>query len=72
MSPAPVSTIPFSGITGTGLPGRWSGCSDFTIVETDFGLGHNFLATWAAWRARRRNIRDVGATKGENVVAPVQ
>ncbi len=28
--------------------------------------------TWAAWRARRRNIRDVGATKGENVVAPVQ
>jgi len=27
--------------------------------------------TWAAWRARRRNIRDVGATKGENVVAPM-
>ncbi len=25
--------------------------------------------TWAAWRARRRNIRDVGAVKGENVQA---
>lgn len=26
--------------------------------------------TWRAWRQRRRNIRDVGAVKGENVVAP--
>ncbi|MGN6281258.1 histidine kinase, partial [Frateuria sp.] len=23
----------------------------FTVVETGFGLGGNFLATWAAWRA---------------------
>lgn len=35
---------------GNGLPGRWQGRDRFTIVETGFGLGHNFLATWAAWR----------------------
>ena len=35
---------------GNGLPRRWQGQDDFTIVETGFGLGHNFLATWQAWR----------------------
>ncbi len=34
---------------GNGLPGRWRGRSRFTILETGFGLGLNFLATWAAW-----------------------
>lgn len=29
----------------------WSGRERFTVVETGFGLGINFLATWAAWRA---------------------
>ena len=37
-------------LAGNGLPGRWRGRARFTIVETGFGLGHNFLATWAAWR----------------------
>lgn len=36
---------------GNGLPGRWQGRERFTIVETGFGLGLNFLATWAAWKA---------------------
>lgn len=35
---------------GNGLPERWRGRSRFTILETGFGLGNNFLATWAAWR----------------------
>ncbi len=35
---------------GTGLPQRWGGRHSFTIVETGFGLGVNFLATWQAWR----------------------
>ncbi len=35
---------------GNGLPLRWSGARVFTIVETGFGLGLNFLATWQAWR----------------------
>jgi len=37
-------------LAGNGLPGRWAGRDDFTIAETGFGLGHNFLATWQAWR----------------------
>ncbi|MBI3041349.1 MAG: bifunctional tRNA (5-methylaminomethyl-2-thiouridine)(34)-methyltransferase MnmD/FAD-dependent 5-carboxymethylaminomethyl-2-thiouridine(34) oxidoreductase MnmC [Betaproteobacteria bacterium] len=36
---------------GNDLPGRWAGTRIFTIVETGFGLGLNFLATWQAWRA---------------------
>jgi tRNA 5-methylaminomethyl-2-thiouridine biosynthesis bifunctional protein len=35
---------------GNGLPQRWAGQRRFTIVETGFGLGNNFLATWDAWR----------------------
>ena len=35
---------------GNGLPGRWAGRDQFVIVETGFGLGTNFLATWQAWR----------------------
>jgi tRNA 5-methylaminomethyl-2-thiouridine biosynthesis bifunctional protein len=37
-------------LAGNGLPERWRGRSRFTILETGFGLGNNFLATWAAWR----------------------
>ena len=33
-----------------GLPVRWAGREAFTIVETGFGPGLDFLATWAAWR----------------------
>src|SRR5688572_33117994 len=36
---------------GNDLPARWAGARVFTIVETGFGLGMNFLATWQAWRA---------------------
>jgi tRNA 5-methylaminomethyl-2-thiouridine biosynthesis bifunctional protein len=35
---------------GNGLPGRWAGRRQFTILETGFGLGNNFLATWDGWR----------------------
>ncbi len=35
---------------GNDLPGRWQGRQAFTIVETGFGTGLNFLTTWAAWR----------------------
>jgi len=33
---------------GNDLPGRWRGRERFTIVETGFGLGLNFLVTCAA------------------------
>ncbi len=38
-------------LQGNGLPQRWQGRRRFVIVETGFGLGNNFLAAWAAWRA---------------------
>lgn len=37
-------------LTGNGLPDRWRGRRSFVIVETGFGTGLNFLATWEAWR----------------------
>ncbi|MDR2881754.1 MAG: bifunctional tRNA (5-methylaminomethyl-2-thiouridine)(34)-methyltransferase MnmD/FAD-dependent 5-carboxymethylaminomethyl-2-thiouridine(34) oxidoreductase MnmC [Azoarcus sp.] len=44
---------------GNDLPERWRGRDRFVIVETGFGLGLNFLASWAAWRedpARSRGL----------------
>jgi tRNA 5-methylaminomethyl-2-thiouridine biosynthesis bifunctional protein len=35
---------------GNELPRRWQQRERFVILETGFGLGHNFLATWQAWR----------------------
>ena len=32
------------------LPERWRGRDQFVVLETGFGLGTNFLATWQAWR----------------------
>jgi tRNA 5-methylaminomethyl-2-thiouridine biosynthesis bifunctional protein len=37
-------------IAGNDLPNAWQGREQFTILETGFGLGLNFLATWKAWR----------------------
>jgi len=35
---------------GNNLPAAWQGRERFVVVETGFGLGLNFLATWQAWR----------------------
>lgn len=37
-------------LRGNGLPERWRGRHGFTILETGFGFGLSFLATWRAWR----------------------
>ncbi len=37
-------------IGGNELPERWAGRDTFTVCETGFGLGNNFLALWSAWR----------------------
>lgn len=42
---------------GNDLPARWQGRDCFTIVETGFGPGINFLAAWDAWRADQRRPR---------------
>lgn len=36
---------------GNQLPQRWRNRDCYTIVETGFGLGLNFLETWRAWEA---------------------
>jgi tRNA U34 5-methylaminomethyl-2-thiouridine-forming methyltransferase MnmC len=38
-------------LQGNDLPRRWHQRKGFTVLETGFGMGINFLATWAAWRA---------------------
>jgi tRNA 5-methylaminomethyl-2-thiouridine biosynthesis bifunctional protein len=35
---------------GCGLPEAWAGQPQWRILETGFGLGLNFLATWRAWK----------------------
>src|SRR5688572_16034011 len=37
-------------LEGNALPSRWANARVFTILETGFGLGLNFLATWQAAR----------------------
>jgi tRNA 5-methylaminomethyl-2-thiouridine biosynthesis bifunctional protein len=36
---------------GCGLPAAWAQQPHWCILETGFGLGLNFLVTWAAWKA---------------------
>ena len=53
-------------LRGNGLPGRWRGRDAFTVCETGFGLGLNFLALWRAWRddaarARRLHVLSIEA-----------
>ena len=37
-------------LAGSDLPARWRGRERFVVLETGFGGGQNFLATWDAWR----------------------
>lgn len=37
-------------IQGNNLPQRWRGRRHFTVCETGFGVGLNFLTLWQAWR----------------------
>jgi tRNA 5-methylaminomethyl-2-thiouridine biosynthesis bifunctional protein len=37
-------------LAGNRLPERWAGRERFVILESGFGFGLNFLATWQAWR----------------------
>jgi len=37
-------------LAGNHLPQRWQGSPRFTVLETGFGLGMNFLALWHAWQ----------------------
>ena len=37
-------------LAGNQLPARWAGLTRFAVLDTGFGGGHKFLATWAAWQ----------------------
>jgi tRNA 5-methylaminomethyl-2-thiouridine biosynthesis bifunctional protein len=37
-------------LEGCGLPAAWRGQPHWRVLETGFGLGLNFLATWRAWQ----------------------
>ena len=38
-------------LQGCGLPMAWRNQAQWRVLETGFGLGLNFLVTWAAWKA---------------------
>ena len=44
-------------LDGNHLTERWAGRQRFVILETGFGAGINFLATWQAWRRDSRRPR---------------
>jgi len=46
-------------LDGDALAARWRDKDRFVVLETGFGLGNNFLATWAAWRADRNRCRQL-------------
>ena len=46
-------------LRGNGLPERWRGRDAFTVCETGFGLGLNFLALWRAWRDDPQRARSL-------------
>src|SRR6201988_2604572 len=53
-------------LAGNRLPQRWAGRERFVILETGFGFGLYFLATWQAWRrdpARSRKLHFVSGEK---------
>src|SRR6266513_2057488 len=55
-------------LAGNRLPERWAGRERFVILETGFGFGLNFLATWQAWR--RDPARCGGRSRASLVQAP--
>lgn len=40
-------------LRGCGLPEAWKGRRQFTVAETGFGTGLNFLALWQLWKQHR-------------------
>ena len=53
-------------LAGNELPERWAHRERFVILETGFGFGLNFLATWRAWKddpARCRRLHYVSIEK---------
>jgi tRNA 5-methylaminomethyl-2-thiouridine biosynthesis bifunctional protein len=56
-------------LSGNQLPERWQARDSFVVLETGFGLGVNFLATWHAWQRDARRCDRLHFISVEN--APV-
>jgi tRNA 5-methylaminomethyl-2-thiouridine biosynthesis bifunctional protein len=56
---------------GCGLPQAWAGRAQWRVLETGFGLGLNFLATWQAWQGdpARPGLLHYAAVEGFPVAA---
>ena len=50
-------------LQGNEVQKRWAGRERFVILETGFGLGLNFLATWQAWRGQPGKLHYVAVEK---------
>ncbi|HET7671095.1 MAG TPA: FAD-dependent 5-carboxymethylaminomethyl-2-thiouridine(34) oxidoreductase MnmC [Burkholderiales bacterium] len=53
-------------LQGNGLPQRWARRERFVVLETGFGFGLSFLATWQAWKrdpARCRRLHFASVEK---------
>lgn len=52
-------------LEGCALPQAWAGRDQWRVLETGFGLGLNFLVTWAAWRGDPQRPRVLHFTSCE-------
>jgi tRNA 5-methylaminomethyl-2-thiouridine biosynthesis bifunctional protein len=50
-------------LDGNQIPRRWAGRERFVILETGFGFGLNFLATWQAFRGQPGKLHYVAIEK---------
>src|SRR4051812_44188889 len=62
-------------LAGNELPQRWARLERFVILETGFGFGLNFLATWRAWKddpQRPRRLHYVAIEKHPFILADLR
>ena len=52
-------------LAGCGLPAAWADQAQWRVLETGFGMGLNFLVTWAAWKADPQRPRMLHFTSVE-------
>ena len=59
-------------LNGNDLPLRWQKAGRFTIVETGFGAGLNFLATWRALRQTESSSTQLQSSRWKSIPSSQQ
>lgn len=59
MKTEPIARARHVFLGGNDLPARWAGHRRFVVLDTGFGCGDNFLATWQAWAADPQRCRQL-------------